>query len=61
MSSELYSIGDRHYFGYNGKLFRLAQPLLLKVLDEVANMNPLECAKYLIEQAENNRFIQMSK
>lgn len=57
MSSELYSIGDRNYFGFNGTLYTLPTTLLNIILDEVKDMNPLTCAEYLIEQAtKKNRF-----
>jgi hypothetical protein len=60
-SSELYSIGSRNYFGYNGTLFILTKEELYKVLLEVSDMNPQVCAEYLIQQAtDKKRFKQIS-
>ena len=54
-SSELYSVGSRNYFGYNGTLYILTTEELYKVLMEVADMNPEVCANYLIQQATTRK------
>ena len=59
LSSELYSISDRHYFGFNGVLFIVPKEVLGKILVEIKDMNPLQCFDYLAEQA-NQRFKKVS-
>lgn len=60
MSSELYSIGERNYFGCNGTLYLVTKDALVTILVEVKDMNPLQCAEYLIEKA-NQRFKKVSQ
>jgi hypothetical protein len=55
-------VGNRYYYEYNGMLFKINKKDFKKVLTKVEDMNPLECAKYLIEQAtSNNQFKKMYK
>ena len=49
-SCEIYSVSSRNYFGFNGTLYILTKEEINKVLLEVADMNPMVCAEYLIEQ-----------
>jgi hypothetical protein len=55
-NTELYSIGNFHYLGDNGKLYLLNQQELEKVLKEMGGMTETEKYTHLRNAIDENRF-----
>ena len=63
-SAELYTVGSRSYFTYNGLIYSVSKAqlkALLKEMDKENIVNPLESANYLIKQAKTGRFSKLHK
>lgn len=63
-SAELYTVGSRSYFAYNGLIYSVSKKQvkeLIKEMDKENIINPLQSANYLIKQAKNGRFSKLHK
>jgi len=59
MSAELYSVANKHYFTYNGNIFKLTAKQLKYALTEIKKeniYNPLASAIILIKMAKDKKF-----
>ena len=56
---ELYSVGNRHYLGCRGSLYKVSDEELIKALDDMKDMNPMSCSQHLVKEVLNNKFIKL--
>jgi acetoacetate decarboxylase len=61
-SLELYSIGTRNYFSYNGISYSVTTKKLKELLAEMEDIsNPLTAANYLLKQKDKQGFTKITK